>query len=519
MLRDRVGQQTTTNGTGPYELTGQLLEHRTLQNAGYANGDPVLYYVKLGTLWEANEGTLTIPGIGNPTLSRDRLIKSSTGAVINWPDNAVKSLIVDVPAEMFGPLGGRLVTAAHHGSSAVNAIVLTTNIETPVFKDGLVVEFEVQGAPTAAVTAKLNALAAKPVLHKSGDQAGVGSWEGTARLRLAADQSLDAWILMAGHRPGSNKGADIASAATLAKPADARDGSYHRITGDVTIANLWAGAPAGIEHEFEVVAGFTVTNGANLIVPGGDYAFAAGDRFKVRHIGGNVWFLRQVMLATGKPFRKSNGTRTVAGAADNITKADDGFRIEYTNAAGCTITMASLATLGPDFTCTISAAQVTADLVVNAAGGDAFEGGGGTVRVQPFNNGGRNFLRIDTRSAGLIYTSERRFRSAGQTITAAAQRQVAHGLGAKPRKWWLKLRCLTAELGFSVGDEIIYPQNYTLNSGAANGKGAVLRADSTNLTLRFGATATGLFSAPRPDTGAGVALTDGNWEAILEGEF
>jgi hypothetical protein len=299
MLRDRVEQTTQTTGSGSYTLDGIVTGKRTFA-AAFPNGAKVIYVVAKDGAWECNEGTLNT-GVAPNQLSRDRLIKSSTGSAIVWGDASDKQIFCDAPAELFGPIGGKLITATHDGASTVNALVLLTNVETPVFVDGLEVEFEAAGMPTATVTAKLNALVAKPVLFKSGDQAGHGAWEQTARVRLVADESLDSWIVVSGHRPGSNVGADIASAATLAKPADARDGSHHRITGTTTIANLWSGAPNGIEHHFEVVTGFTITNGANLICPSGaNIAAAAGDRFRIRHLGADVWAITDYTRFSGK---------------------------------------------------------------------------------------------------------------------------------------------------------------------------------------------------------------------------
>lgn len=297
MLRDRVEQQSLVIGSGPYTLDLTVVGKRAAASV-YPDGAKVRYLAILGSSWEHNEGTLN-SAVAPPQLSRDRLINSSTGSAINWGSADPKQIIVDAGAELFGPLGGQLITAAVGGT--VNAITLSTNIETPVLVDGMTVEFETTGAPTAAVTVGLNALAVKPLLHKSGDQAGAGSWEGAARLRATYDQSLDAWVLMAGHREGSNKGADVASASTLVKPVDARDGSYHRLTGTTSIANLWTGAAPGIEHEFEVVTGFTITNGANLICPSGaNIVAAAGDRFRIRHTGSNVWAITGYTRANGK---------------------------------------------------------------------------------------------------------------------------------------------------------------------------------------------------------------------------
>jgi hypothetical protein len=305
MFRDRVEQTTNTAGSGAYTLDGTVIGKRSFA-AVFADNEPVIYVVVKDAAWECNLGTLDT-GTSPPTLSRDRLIGSSTGSAIVWPDSTSKTIFGDVPAEMFGPLGNQLIAAVVGGTA--NAITLATKVQTPLYKDGMVIEFEATGTPTGAVTAGANALALKPVLHKSGDQAGATSWEAGAHLRFRFDESLDSWVVMAGHRDGSNVGADIASAATLVRPANARDGSYHRITGAVTVANLWAGAPVGIEHEFLVVTGFTLTNSANLICPSGaGIVAAANDRFRVRHTGSNVWAITSYTRANGKALIETPAT-------------------------------------------------------------------------------------------------------------------------------------------------------------------------------------------------------------------
>jgi len=78
------------------------------------------------------------------------------------------------------------------------------------------------------------------------------------------------------------KGADVASAATtdIWTPGD---GNYVHITGTNTITSLGTAPQAGAERECYADAAFTLTDGANLVLPGGaDITAAAGDVFTVR---------------------------------------------------------------------------------------------------------------------------------------------------------------------------------------------------------------------------------------------
>ena len=66
--------------------------------------------------------------------------------------------------------------------------------------------------------------------------------------------------------------------------------------------------------------------------------------------------------------------------------------------------------------------------VLNRAGSDVFEGTGASITIQ--NADGRRTLVVWTDGASW-YTSERRFKSAAQTITFGSRYTLAHGLGAR----------------------------------------------------------------------------------------
>ena len=301
-------------------------------------------------------------------------------------------------------------------------------------------------------------------------------------------------------------GTDTLLASDLGKIVDATSGTFTwSITAAATLGAGWwcyvknsgTGVPTLDPNSSETVDGLTTLP---LATTEGFILYCDGSNFKT--IG-----------------RDRAGSRTVTGTTDTITPADNGRIISYTNTGGCTITVSALATLGAGFYCDIDNSQATSTITLNRSGADVFEGNGTAVTLAAFANDGRSRIRLETRAAGLLYTSLRQFRSAAQTITAAAQVQVAHGLGAVPKKYWLVLRCTTAELGYSVGDEVIYPTaGATLSAGAVANAGAAMRADATNLTVRFGSLAATL-NVTRADTGAGANITLGSWAAHLCGEF
>lgn len=103
------------------------------------------------------------------------------------------------------------------------------------------------------------------------------------------------------------------------------------------------------------------------------------------------------------------------------------------------------------------------------------------------------------------------FESTQQTITAAGALTLAHGLGVAPKLYMAVLQCTTAELGYSIGDEIAAP---AVSVDGSNNRGCSLKADATNITVRFGAGASS-FSIIRGDTGVHVNLTNTSWRLVV----
>ena len=105
------------------------------------------------------------------------------------------------------------------------------------------------------------------------------------------------------------------------------------------------------------------------------------------------------------------------------------------------------------------------------------------------------------------------FTSAAQTITAAGNLSIAHGLGRRPIWCIVLLKCLTADNGFSVGDYQF--QTAAVGAQSQNNRGAMVSPDTTNLYVRYGSDATYVFNGMNKTTGVGVGLTNANWEAYF----
>ena len=101
------------------------------------------------------------------------------------------------------------------------------------------------------------------------------------------------------------------------------------------------------------------------------------------------------------------------------------------------------------------------------------------------------------------------FESSEQTLTASTTVSVAHGLGTKPKLMQAVIICKTAELGYSIGDEVMAISRFEHFYGWV--EIPAVYCDSTNMGFVINA-AIVVF---RKDTQAHAAITLANWKLIL----
>lgn len=105
------------------------------------------------------------------------------------------------------------------------------------------------------------------------------------------------------------------------------------------------------------------------------------------------------------------------------------------------------------------------------------------------------------------------FTSAEQTITGAGSLTLAHGLSAAPTLVQARLICKTAELNYSVNDELII--NPLMGNDAGSGsRGLAIVMDSTNINIRFG-NSNPTFKAIDKTSGNVSDITNANWRLII----
>lgn len=105
------------------------------------------------------------------------------------------------------------------------------------------------------------------------------------------------------------------------------------------------------------------------------------------------------------------------------------------------------------------------------------------------------------------------FVSAEQTITSAGALTIAHSLAEMPKLVQVRIKNTTAELNYSVDDEVIINPAGNDPVAAAN-RGLSLVVDSTNLVIRYGSAAA-TFSIINKTTGAVGSITNSSWKMIV----
>jgi len=103
------------------------------------------------------------------------------------------------------------------------------------------------------------------------------------------------------------------------------------------------------------------------------------------------------------------------------------------------------------------------------------------------------------------------YTSANQTITAAGALTLAHGLGTMPLLIQARMKCLSSEVGYTTGDEVII--NPCVN-GSGTGQALTIVPDATNLNIRIPQAANSIVIANK-GTGVTATITDANWALIF----
>jgi hypothetical protein len=301
------------------------------------------------------------------------------------------------------------------------------------------------------------------------------------------------------------KGADIASAPTLAAPGDIGRGGYHVVTGTSSIAALWPGGPSGETVELRFAGSLSLSHHATqLILPGGvDVTTRAGDVARFRAEGGGNW-----RCVAAPPHWHGGGGLAVPvdvkGGSHAMVAADAGRELAFTVPA--TLALLAAATAGNGTTIALRNLAASGDVVIDPAGAETLDG----LAQRRLRPGDCVILRCDG-SGWRTLAGSYGYDSGEQTIVAGGLLTLSHDLGVMPQGVEVRLRCKTAEGGFAVGDECqIAVGNYM---GIAVHRAANVRVSDAAILIRTGSSGLGVTN---PATGAETSLTPANFRYIVK---
>ena len=125
---------------------------------------------------------------------------------------------------------------------------------------------------------------------------------------------------------------------------------------------------------------------------------------------------------------------------------------------------------------------------------------------------GDNSTNVATTAFVNNFQSGRRFESSPINFTAQTTyvSSVAHGLGAMPFSFQTSLRCVIAEGGYSIGDEIIINSIWGSVTGVGN-----MRTYSWANSTHVGIAITFIQTIINKTTGAEFNITSANWKHIF----
>ncbi len=271
---------------------------------------------------------------------------------------------------------------------------------------------------------------------------------------------------------GFGAATNIASAATVDLGTLASH--FGNITGATNISSF--GSSASLDAPVYLVkfnGTLTITHSANLLCPGSaNITTSANDRAWCEYLGSGAWRIYNYMKADANPIS--------SGTANQIMATPAG-------AAG----VVGVRTMVPaDMPSATETAQGAVELATVA------EVRTGTDAVRAITPAGiKGALGVSTSS----FSSE-------QTIPASNTiLNVAHGLGAVPLAYQIVLRCKTAELSYSVDDEVDIA---TMSQGSAI---QCTRVNATNISYINNGTP----QLPNLSTGSYAGITTGNWRLVF----
>ncbi|WP_119461856.1 hypothetical protein [Rhodospirillaceae bacterium SYSU D60014] len=334
----------------------------------------------------------------------------------------------------------------------------------------------------------------------------------------------------------ASKGADIASAETV--DLGAATGDFVDITGTTTIVSLGT-VSAGIRRTVRFRGALTLThNATSLILPGGaNITTADGDIARFRSLESGNWVCEGYSRADGTAVNDGNYAKldTANIFAEDLTiRSDDaGTSLEPTltfnrnnTSPAASDSVGSLVLSGRNAADEAMIYGRLRSQIDDPTDGsedgrlifDTAQAGDTSVRMQLaaglFMTGATgddpgagkiNATAYEANGAALPF--QKAYESGQQGITSGGTLTLAHSLGSQPKLYMVFLKCVSAEHGYHVGDEV-----NVLNLQGTH-QGVTIVPDATNLNIQYGQAAAP-FNVINT-SGQAVSATSSRWRAIF----
>lgn len=280
---------------------------------------------------------------------------------------------------------------------------------------------------------------------------------------------------------------DIASATTT--DIGGQNSNFLQITGTTTITGF--GTNYNGPRFLRFAGALVLTHGSALILPGAaNITTVAGDMA-----------IAYPKATTGTAdgwkviFQRASALPALSGANTDITSL---------NAPALGAATATTQSPGDNTTKVATTAFVTA---ATPAASDTVAGKvelATTAETKTGTDTGRAVTPAGL--AGAIGFSKM-FESGEETVTPASSLPVPHSLGVVPKLFQVVLRCISAELNYSAGDEVFCNFNFVSGVGVIQAS-----ADATNVVINYSGGSTSVLNKT---TQAQTAITSAKWAFVV----